>query len=285
MGELVAQREEELLADDVRHGELARVVGQRLRVEEHRARRQVREERLDERVDALSGLGGGLEPDGLGRALDRLLLQDLGPERLVAGQLAPGVRLVEQDEAGRLRMGEPPHPAVVLELGFLGAVHHEQHGVDALGGGAGVLVHERAEHAAALVQPRRVDEHELPARVVGEHAAHDVARGLDDGADDADLLADDAVDERGLAGVGPADDGDDAAVRQDLHEGGGCVVSGGKGSGVFGCHRFFQEAAFTGWFLDRNFISNSVISSSARRRGSMDSKRVSAAMTSRICAK
>src|SRR3546814_10280663 len=56
----------------------------------------------------------------------------------------------------------------------------------------------------------RIDEQDL--RVVLERDAHQPrACGLRLGADDRDLLADQCVDERRLAGIGSADDGDKAA--------------------------------------------------------------------------
>ena len=51
------------------------------------------------------------------------------------------------------------------------------------------------------------------ASSVGVDADDAIAGRLRLGADDAELLADDAVEERGFAGVGFADDGDDSGAR------------------------------------------------------------------------
>ena len=47
---------------------------------------------------------------------------------------------------------------------------------------------------------------------VGADADHAIARGLRLGADDGELLTDDAVQERGFAGVRLTDDGDDSGA-------------------------------------------------------------------------
>ena len=57
----------------------------------------------------------------------------------------------------------------------------------------------------------RVDEHELRL-VGGVDAHHPVARGLRLPWGDADFLPDDAVEQRRLADVGAADDGDEATL-------------------------------------------------------------------------
>ena len=65
------------------------------------------------------------------------------------------------------------------------------------------VVEPPAQQALGLVQPGGVDQHELAARPVHD-AADGVPGGLRAVADDADLLADQRVGQRGLAGVGAA---------------------------------------------------------------------------------
>ena len=75
-----------------------------------------------------------------------------------------------------------------------------------------VAHHGRVHPVLGLVDAGRVDERDLgagPAR----HAEDALAGRLRLVRDDRDLLADEGVDERRLAGVGPADDGDLADAR------------------------------------------------------------------------
>ena len=59
--------------------------------------------------------------------------------------------------------------------------------------------------------PGRVEEDHLPARIV-PHAEDPVARRLRLVRDDGELLADEAVEQRRFAGVGPADERDEAGT-------------------------------------------------------------------------
>jgi hypothetical protein len=61
------------------------------------------------------------------------------------------------------------------------------------------------------LETRRIHEHELRV-LVGEYAVDAVARRLRLARSDADLLPDQVVEQRGLAHVGPSDDGDEAAA-------------------------------------------------------------------------
>ena len=84
---------------------------------------------------------------------------------------------------------------------------------------AGRLVHPLAEPRPRLVQAGRVDEDEL--RVArGEHAPHGVARGLRVEADDRDRLAQQRIEQRALADVGPADERDAAGAGRGAGRGG-----------------------------------------------------------------
>jgi len=87
-----------------------------------------------------------------------------------------------------------PHPAVVLELRRLRAIQYQHQNLDVGGGVARHAVELRAQRADGLVQTGGVGQHELAALLV-DHGTDRVARGLDDGGDDRDLLADELVDE------------------------------------------------------------------------------------------
>ena len=66
------------------------------------------------------------------------------------------------------------------------------------------------------VDPRRIDEHDLAAALHVLDGEDPVAGGLRLVGDDGDLLADDPVQERGLAGVGPADEGHVSRARRSI---------------------------------------------------------------------
>ena len=71
--------------------------------------------------------------------------------------------------------------------------------------------HGSVELVSGVEQPGRVEHDHL--RVGGRADSNDaVARGLGLRAHDGQLLTDDAIEERGLSGVGFADDGDDTSA-------------------------------------------------------------------------
>ena len=114
------------------------------------------------------------------------------------------------DDADGVRRDAVGHQLVAAADGLRG-VDHEAHDVDvadrALGGGVEPL----AERGAGLVDARRVDEHDLGVGPV-EHPPDLGAGRLRLVRDDGHLGAEDAVEQRGLAHVGAADEGDEAAI-------------------------------------------------------------------------
>src|SRR3954451_13487490 len=89
----------------------------------------------------------------------------------------------------------------------------EDDDVDVGEGVADDVVEPAAHQAARPAQTRGVLEPQLPGRP-GQHAADGVPRGLRAVADDADLRADHRVGQRGLAGVGTADQAGEAAAER-----------------------------------------------------------------------
>ena len=90
-------------------------------------------------------------------------------------------------------------------------VDHQQDQVGVLGPGPGGGDHRPVEPALGREDARRVDQQDL--RVAVDRDAHQPgARGLRLGADDRDLLPDQRIDQRRLAGVGRADHRDEAAA-------------------------------------------------------------------------
>ena len=73
--------------------------------------------------------------------------------------------------------------------------------------------HPHVQPVRRLVHARCVDEHHLPIRIV-LHANDACARRLRLVGDDGELLADDAVEQRGLAGVRPAEERDETGFHQ-----------------------------------------------------------------------
>ena len=91
----------------------------------------------------------------------------------------------------------------------LGRIDQQGDDVGIAGAAPGRVDHGPVEAAARSEDAGRIDEHQL-ARALDGDAAHRHARRLHLVADDADLGADQGVDQRRLAGVGRADDGDEA---------------------------------------------------------------------------
>ena len=94
-------------------------------------------------------------------------------------------------------------------------IDHQRHHVGVVGALPGGGDHGALEPALGDAEDaRRVDQHDLrrgrPSRQVGHgDADHPHARGLHLARDDGDLGADQGVDQRRLAGIGRADDGDE----------------------------------------------------------------------------
>ena len=148
-------------------------------------------------VEGQRGVEPGREFEQL-RPLDEVDLVEDGELRLAA--LAERA----QDRLGLLGQARL--------AGLLPGVDHERHDVGvgrrAPGGGD----HRPVEAALGREQAGRVDEHDLRL-ALGQDAAHGRAGRLRLAGDDRDLLADERVDERRLAGVGRADEGDEPASR------------------------------------------------------------------------
>ena len=82
--------------------------------------------------------------------------------------------------------------------------------------------HRLVQRVSRLEQAGRVEHHHLRV-VAGVDADHPIARGLRLRARDGELLADDAVEERRLAGVRLADHGDDPGAGHGRRVSGGCA--------------------------------------------------------------
>src|SRR6185369_15482480 len=92
-----------------------------------------------------------------------------------------------------------------------GGVDHEEKEVDAFESGGDFVHHLATESGVGVVKAGRVDENDLTFGS-GNDALDAVAGGLRLGGDDGDFLADEAVEERGFAGVRAADDSDEAGA-------------------------------------------------------------------------
>ncbi len=95
--------------------------------------------------------------------------------------------------------------------GKIGGVHDQQYGIRVFRARPGRCHHGAVQPPARPEDARRVHEHDLG--LTGHRdAAHRHARGLHLGTDNGDLGSHQGVDQRGLAGVGSADDGGKAAA-------------------------------------------------------------------------
>ena len=93
----------------------------------------------------------------------------------------------------------------------LAAVDHEQHRVDVVERAVDGALHALGEGVARALEAGHVDEHELVVLAVRD-ADDPPTRRLRLVGDDHDLRAAERVDEGGLSDVGPAGDGDEAAL-------------------------------------------------------------------------
>ena len=126
-------------------------------------------------------------------------------------------------------------------------IDHQRHRVGAPRALPGGAHHRAVEAAARREHPRGVHEHDLRRAADGD-AEHPVAGGLRFRGDDGNLGSDQAVEERGLAGVGRAEEGDETAALR--------FPAGGRG----GVRRRHRRARRRGEPLPR-------LAASVRRRG------------------
>ena len=172
--------------------------------------------------EAGAGGGGDFEPAdgrrGEGGIAHEVFLENFGPDGFVGGAAAAEIGFVEEGEDGRGVGGEFLHPAAVFVLRGDGAVEQEQDDVGAGDEAARGAVEHRAEGVRGLADAGGVEEDDLEAGFVVD-AADGTARGLGDGGDDGNLLAEEGVEERGLAGIGAADDGGDAGAEGNVGRG------------------------------------------------------------------
>ena len=139
-------------------------------------------------------------------------------ERLVQPRIARAALGLVGDRHHRHRLGAQPAGDLLVERGETSArVDHEQRGVGTFQADLGLRAHAAGERLGVLVlPPGGVDDGEVHAsqdRIA--HAA--VARHPGLVVDQRQLLADQPVEQRRLADVGPADD-DDFGFRRGLHE-------------------------------------------------------------------
>src|SRR5579884_2217742 len=127
------------------------------------------------------------------------------------GSLGGGIDLVRHEQHRPAPRAEQPGDLPVLRGEPRARVDHEQHDVGLVDRPLRLPADQAGERlAGARHQPAGVDERELPARPLArrfEPVAGD-ARGV---LDDRGPPRDQAVEERGLADVGPSDDRDDRA--------------------------------------------------------------------------
>ena len=95
---------------------------------------------------------------------------------------------------------------------FLRGIDEQRDDVRFREAGAHVIHHPNVHLVQRLMNARRIQEGDLPARLI-EDADDSIARSLRLGRDDGNLMPQDAVEKRRLAGVGTADQGNHAEAR------------------------------------------------------------------------
>ena len=165
----------------------------------------LRGQMLDDRIEEISRSVSLDRGDGIHVAQPELV--ELGGLRLAA----PRVRLV-RDEQDRLATAAELIGDVVLDRKDPRLRVDDEHDHVGLGDRGLGLAPDGRLHLAGLriVETARVDERELAPAPIGGRV-DTVSGGAGEVLDDRDTLADDAIEERRLPNVGPADNGNDGA--------------------------------------------------------------------------
>ncbi len=121
-------------------------------------------------------------------------------------RLGDQIDLVEDEHDRRLRLLEQAGDELVAVPRARRGVEHQHDNVDFPQGLDGGVHHPDVQSMQGPMDARRIDEHDLAVRII-LHAQDAPARRLRLVGDDRDLGADEGVEQRGLAGVGPPDQG------------------------------------------------------------------------------
>ena len=171
----------------------------------------MRDDSVELAPDALDGAarhGGDAQRRGIRHEVQAV--DDVLFELLAALGRRDEIPLVEQDDKGAAGLVRHAGEALVLLRDADGGVYDEQHDVGALDGALGAhvgVVLEVLRDRRALAHAGRVDE-AVALAVVLDDGVHEVARRAGNVGDDGALHARHAVEQRRLARVGAADDGD-----------------------------------------------------------------------------
>ena len=203
MRHLVARELQDLLADEFRDDQALRLVRDHVFRIVLRSFRQILLDFRQQRVEIRLRLGRDWH-DADERVLVRIARDDW--QHLL---LLDEVELVDDEDDRLARRLQALEDVVLARAHLLGRIDDEEDGVDFLQSALCRLDHVLAELVLWLVDARRVEEDDLGIRL-RQDAEDAVLRGLRLIAHDGDLLADQRVDERRLADVRAADDGDEA---------------------------------------------------------------------------
>ena len=204
MRDLLAREVERLLANHLGDALLEREVGRLLAREVRRALGEQRDEVAAQLADALLRLRAHrMERVEVAERRGGLHL------RRDVRRLEP-VDLVQRDDDGLPEPEDAPRDEAVAGADVGARVDDEEHGVDVVERRVDRLLHALGERVDRALEAGQVDERELVVGAVRD--AEDAAtRRVGNGRRDRDLLAAERVDERRLADVRPAGDGDEAA--------------------------------------------------------------------------
>ncbi len=126
--------------------------------------------------------------------------------------LGDQVDLIEHEHDRLLDARQQARHVVVPSSRFGRRIEHERDDVDFAQRFDCGVDHTHVEPVQRAMDPWRVDEHDLTVGVV-LHRQNAIASGLRLVGDDRDLRPDDVVEERGLAGIRPTDEGYGAGAR------------------------------------------------------------------------
>ncbi len=218
MRHLVSRGGHRPLADKLRRKKAFRLIRNLIRGEKRRPLRQMRDHRGERVFDSFAS-----------QSADRHDGREIaGPADLLHQReqfcLLHAIHFVEQDDSHRIESCDFLERELRAPSQVFARVEHQRDDIHRVERRFNFVNHLAAENRIRPMQPGRVNENHLRAGAIHD-PLNSIARGLRMRRDDRNLLRDEPIDQRGLAGIRTADDRNKSGLEGRFHAAGGRASS------------------------------------------------------------